>query len=263
MAFASELRMPVVVCAGVAASLAATNVAMATISASDPFVTIVATSGSHVGTFTVPLIDADTASDPDVDLWGWTAGNTVSIVDDTNSSVVVATLVSFGVIVGRQTQLDGEVRFGVDFDFSVVAGSAATKIEIFSPTLFFGPLADARGLSSAGYNGTDQDLNSISITPGLASGFAYESMYNGSSVFQQYLNTTLSGSGSVVDQGNPIPPGVFQPIAGPVSSMRARMSFTVSAFDSVAGSSQFSIAPAPGAAALLGLGGLVTVRRRR
>jgi hypothetical protein len=45
--------------------------------------------------------------------------------------------------------------------------------------------------------------------------------------------------------------------------MSAQFSFMLSAFDAASGTSNYQIVPAPGALALLGLGGLAATRRRR
>jgi MYXO-CTERM domain-containing protein len=246
------------------AGLALAAPASAWITASDPFVTIHASAGSSTGSLIVPLSSPDvlSVSDPDSDLWGWTVGANTPILDAGNN--VVATLVSFNVMIGRVTQLSGEVRYGVDFDFSIVAGSSNTTVEIFSPTLFFTAVPNAIALSSAGYNATDQDLNGVTVTPGLLSGFSYESLVN-NLMFQQYMSTTLGpAGGTVIDAGNPTPIGVFQPVLGGLAtSIQSHMMFTISANDAIAGSSQVSVAPSPGSASLLALGALVAGRRRR
>ena len=51
---------------------------------------------------------------------------------------------------------------------------------------------------------------------------------------------------------------------GAVSDISSRFSFTLSANDIASGTSIFTVViPSPGSAALLGLGGLVAIRRRR
>jgi MYXO-CTERM domain-containing protein len=243
--------------------LASASAANAAITVSDPFIVINAQSGAFSGSYSVPLSDATPYSDPSSDLWYWSNQFQVPIMD---GSHVVATLVSMTVIAGRQVQPDGSQRFGIDVDYTVVAGAGQTRFEMITPTLGFNPINGASATTSATRIGTDQDFNGISINPALLSGFGYEAKYNGGTLFQSYFNTPLSNpsaGGSVNESANMTPAGAFLPLIGPVSSMQARFMFDVSANDSSGGTSTYSITPAPGAAALLGLGGLLAARRRR
>lgn len=255
-------KASVPVCGLVALALAgSTAQAGIVVGASDPFITVQATSGSFTGTLTVPLGSVTTLSDPDQDLWYWATTNPVPIFDGPN---LVATLVNMTVLAGRNTQPDGEERFGIDIDFGVQAGSSTTTFQLLSPTLTFGPLNNARGLVSAGLVGTDQNTNGISITPMADNGFGFNAMFNASGVFRSYFDHTMSNvaSGSVGDAGNMSPEGVFQPM-GTVSSMMSMYQFSVSAGDTAGGTTTYSIAPAPSSVAIVGLSGLVIGRRRR
>lgn len=232
-----------------------------TVTASDPFITVHASAGSFTGTINVPLMDVVTYSDPEADLWFWASTSPVPIFDGPN---LVATLVNMTVLAGRNTQPNGEVRFGIDVDFGVQAGPNTTTFELISPTLSFDPILGATGLASAGIVGTDQNSNGITITPGFAGPFGFKADYNGGNNFRSYLASTLTNlpSGSVSDSGNMSPEGVFQPI-GTVSSMSTSYKFSVSPGDTAGGTTQFSVAPTPGTIAILGLGGLILGRRRR
>lgn len=256
-----SIRTHVVGVAALAGGLIASG-ALATTTASNPYVVVNASSGAFSGSYSVPLGDVTIINEPDLDIFFWQTPSAVPILDGSN---VVATLVSMTVLAGRNTLPSGEVRYGIDIDYQVLAGSNATTFELLSPTLFFDSILNGTALTSATLGGTDQNNNGITITPGLSNGFAYQALFNGSSVFTNYFGSVLANpaaSGSVGLAGNPPVAGVFTPI-GPVSSMRAKLQFTVSGGDSAAGTSTFSVAPAPGAAALLGLGGLVIGRRRR
>lgn len=265
------------IAAALSVSMLASAPALASISASDPFLVIRATSSAGTGFVHVPLAAADSLSDPDFDLWGWTASTAIPIT--TPGGSVIASLVSFNVLAGRAVQSSGEVRFGIDWDFSVISGANATTFEFYSPTLRFGSISNAFGLSSAGYNIQDFNSDGVSLTTAGPGGSSYQALVNmptdpvaplnaaslGGSTFNSYLTQSLTGvpNGSASEDGNPIPVGVFAPVGGSVSSMRSQLSFTLSAFDGAAGSNQFSILPTPGAASLLGLAGLLAARRRR
>lgn len=243
---------------------ASAGIASAAVTVTDPFITINAQSGPFSGSYSVPLVDVAAFADPDMDVWFWSNPFSVPIMDGSN---VVATLVSMTVIAGRQTQPDGSQRFGIDVDYTVQAGAALTTFELITPTVFFDPIfGGASATTSATRLGTDQDFNGISINPALGTGFSYETLFNGPNLFKSYFNTGLADAnpGASVDQNaNMTPPGAFEPIPGVISSMSARFKFSVSANDASGGTSTYAITPAPGAAALLGIGGLLAARRRR
>jgi hypothetical protein len=231
------------------------------VSASDPFITVQASSGAFSGSISVPLASVVTLSDPDMDLWYWASSGPTPIYDGPN---LVATLVNMTVLAGRNTQPDGEQRFGIDIDFGVQAGPGTTNFVLTSPTLSFSPLTNARGLVSAGLVGTDQNTNGIMISPSGSNGYGFNALYNGANVFRSYFNQSMSNlpSGSVGDSGNMVPAGVFQPM-GTVSNMTSMYSFMVSAGDTAGGTTTYSVAPAPGTLAIIGLSGLLIGRRRR
>lgn len=254
-------RVGAPVCGLAAVVLVGSAAQASVISASDPFITVHASSGSFSGTLTVPLGDVTTLSDPDQDLWYWATTNPVPIFDGPN---LVATLVNMTVLAGRNTQPDGEQRYGIDIDFGVQAGSSNTTFELLSPTLSFGPLTNARGLVSAGLVGTDQNTNGIAISPMGGNGFAFNAMFNGAAVFRSYFDHVMSNvaSGSVGEAGNMNPEGVFQPM-GTVSNMMSMYQFNVSAGDTAGGTTTYSVAPAPTSIMIVGLSGVVIGRRRR
>jgi MYXO-CTERM domain-containing protein len=252
--------------AAAALFLTSASVASAAVSASDPFLSISAQSGPYSGTYSVALsspdVYTDVGNDPAYDLWFWSAPFQVPIMD---GSHVVATLVSMTVLCGRNTQPDGSVRWGIDVDYSVLAGSAATTFQMVSPTLYFDTLNNATATTSSTRIGSDQDFNGILIGPSLPNGYSYEALYNGANMFHTYFNTPLSNvaGGSVNGDGNMSPAGAFVGIGGPVSNMQSIFAFNVSANDSAGGTSTYSITPAPGAIALMGFGALLGARRRR
>lgn len=247
----------------VGAAVLTASSAFASTSASDPFLTINASSSLGSGTFNLALNDPNvfTITEPDNDIWFWSLPVAVPITSGPNT---VATLVSMTVLAGRITQIDGTVRWGIDIDYGVLAGGEDTTFELISPTIFFDAIGNCDAITSATRIGTDQFGGGINITPGLASGFSYEALYNGSSVYATAFNSPLgnpNNGASVGDDYNNA--GVHGLIPGYVSSIQARFKFSLTANDASGGTSTYSIAPAPGSFALLGLGGLLAARRRR
>jgi hypothetical protein len=209
----------------------------------------------------IPLSAVSTLSDPDQDLWYWASTSPVPIFDGPN---LVATLVNMTVLAGRNTQPNGEQRFGIDIDFGVQAGAGNTTFTLTSPTLSFSPLTNASGLVSAGLVGTDQNTNGIAISPAAANGFGFNALFNNANVFRSYFDHTMSNlpSGSVGESGNMVPAGTFQPM-GTVVDMTSVYTFSVSAGDTAGGTTTYSVVPVPGSVTIIGLSGLLIGRRRR
>lgn len=156
----------------------------------------------------------------------------------------------------------------VQLNFSVSAGTLDTSFVISSPLLSFPVLDPAQGRATAGVSVTDTNGDGASLSlngqPGL-----YTSRYNGlvpgGSLFADLLTgpVTAAAFDSATDSDSFPGGGNYAPIAGPVTDMSSRFAFTLTAGDEASGTSSYEIVPAPGAVALLGLGGLLAARRRR
>jgi hypothetical protein len=154
----------------------------------------------------------------------------------------------------------------ISLGFALQGGSTPTLVTISSALLTFGTMTNPTAHSSAAMTITDTSADGTGVTMhGNTIGpFAYQANYNG-----------LVPAGSLYSLHCPdfasIPPGSSDSengnnnagIAGNVSSMSASWSFVITPFDSVSGTSNFSIVPTPGVLALLGIGGLAVARRRR
>jgi MYXO-CTERM domain-containing protein len=274
--------LPLHRCVGLAAGVgiitAFSSVASATLTLSDPFITVRATRGAFTGVFTVPLGDADSGDvdgEPGDDLFLWASAGPITIFDGLNP---VATLNELFVFCGRNEVL-GARRHGIDMNFNVTAGpgSDPTTFELISPLLGFDTINGATGQASGTLGGSDQNADGITITPGLPgipnSGMAatYNGMHTLGTDFRDYfmgpmVNTPGQSVGEAgnmpgYDPFNPVE--IFLPLVGPVSSLSSTFGFTLSAGDSAGGTSSWVIIPAPGAVTLLGLSGLFLGRRRR
>ncbi|MBX3357012.1 MAG: PEP-CTERM sorting domain-containing protein [Phycisphaeraceae bacterium] len=174
---------------------------------------------------------------------------------------------------GRLNSLDAEIHEdpSVAANFNVQGGVFNTIYSVESVLLSFPAIASAQGFASAQIGVTDQDGDGATIAP-TNGGHLYRAYYNSLPGTHPYDGTLFSGSpllpGSVVagPNGSNIlfgDSGSFIAIGVPVSDISALFEFSVSAFDLAAGTSTFTVVPAPGAVGLLGLAGLAMARRRR
>lgn len=197
---------------------------------------------------------------PEQHSYEWTLPQ--SIMMTSPSGVTIATLTTASVMCHEDPD--------VALNFNVLAGTLMTTFTITSAQVSFGTLALAEGRSSASLSITDLTSNTATLNASGQPG-AYTSRYNGAppggttfhdSFVVPIVAAVPGGSASASDDfpGG----GLYVPIAGPVSDIGARFAFTLSAGDLASGTSIFRVQaiPAPGALALLGLGGLVAGRRR-
>jgi MYXO-CTERM domain-containing protein len=147
----------------------------------------------------------------------------------------------------------------VNLGFAFQSGAFPTTITISTGiNTFPGPLTNPTASSSATMTLTDTDSNGATVAGGFG-GFAFRALYNGSaSVYSSNVAAFGVPGGS-----NFSSQGFSNPIVGTASDIHTEFSFTISANDSVSGTSNFTVTPTPASFALLGLGGLSLARRRR
>lgn len=159
-------------------------------------------------------------------------------------------------------------------NFNVAAGVFNTTFTITSTLLTFPAITNGVAIASAAISVTDSatfgDVGSIALTGLHSGGNAFTTTFNNLSSPFTFANIVPGGAlsglapGSThtfVGQSASFP--LYDPVAGTVDDMQSQFRFTLSRFDRAAGTSTFEIIPAPGAAALLALGGLAVSRRRR
>jgi hypothetical protein len=156
----------------------------------------------------------------------------------------------------------------VSIGFAVQAGAADTVFTITSALLSFPGINPAEGRVSGAVSATDTNGNGVNML-GMIGGSMLTSRYNGiapaGSLFANILGTPLT-SATPFDSvaANDASPAVgFSPIPGTVTDISVQYSFSLSAGDIASGTGVFVVLPGPGAAGILGLAGLMTLRRRR
>jgi MYXO-CTERM domain-containing protein len=153
----------------------------------------------------------------------------------------------------------------VVLSFNALASSSTTKFTFTSALMTFPTLTNPTATASAGVTVTDNDFTGALVSGMQSNGASFWANYNGAvpggtnfaSFIPTVAATALQGSNS--DSANLGPSA----IVGNVSDMSSQFRFSLSAFDSASGTSNFEIVPTPGALALLGIAGITGLRRRR
>jgi hypothetical protein len=156
----------------------------------------------------------------------------------------------------------------VSIGFAVQAGAADTVFTITSALLGFPAINPAEGRATGSITGTDTTGDGFNIAGqhGTAMVTAqYNGLAPGGTVFANLLTLPLSSPTPFdSDSANEASPFMgFAPIAGTVNDISLQYSFSLTAGDIASGTGVFVVVPGPGAAGVLGLIGLVAMRRRR
>lgn len=249
--------------------LASAGAANAQLNPSDPYITVRATTpGGLDGWLTIPLIQAGiTATGFEWNLAIQGGGIPITITD-TITSAPIATVSQLRSAVST---LPSGVQ-SVQLSFVTTAGSSAATFSFSSPLVGFPTIFPAEGRATASIGCTDSNGDGALMTYLGLGGTAYLAEMNGMGALAPDFANLIPGGGmaagsflsnSATENLAPAP-GVFIPIGIAVSSMHTQYDFSLSAFDQASGSSNFFVrVPAPGAVSLLGLAGLVGLRRRR
>lgn len=195
--------------------------------------------------------------------WRW-QGGPVDLMDDVTDNKIATLTMAECLLVEDPI---------ASVNFAVFGGAMDTRITVLSGLVSFSPLVNPIASASANLNITDNDGNGASTTGEMAGGQSFGAFYNGFAPSGS-LYTELLGDLSVDGATDPFgSTGASENFPGPgpatntifdsVSDISVMFDFTLSANDFATGSGIINVTPAPGSAALLGLGGLAVARRRR
>lgn len=239
-----------------AAALALAAGAQASIS--DPVIHIHASNAQGAGNLDIPLASGSFNMDGS---YIFVLPSPVDIVVGGN---VIASITQMSTFIRPAS---GALPNLISFGFAVQAGTGGTT-SFTMDTAFFdiGPsLSMAR--TSAGIGVTDTNGDGVHFLGTEPGGGAYLTQYNHGTNFASIIVGpvgTNSPNGS--DSRNDSNPGggLYTPI-GSANNMNAEWAYTLTAGDTAGGTSAWEIlpVPAPGAISLLGLGGLIAIRRTR
>jgi hypothetical protein len=184
----------------------------------------------------------------------WDLGESVDIVDGRR---VLGTIESLKIKVWEDP--------AVSLEFYVIAMNANTLFTITAAPVVFPAIDNPQAYATAGLTLTDRNQDGASITGAYAGGKSYEALYNGPNVYADLVSSFNAGVRQTITQSEGKPPVGFDIIAGSITSIQSEFKFTLSANDSASGTSYFEVIPIPEPAtiAMLGLGSLLLLRKRR
>lgn len=219
---------------------------------------VTATNGSDIGSqeFAINIADVD-------DWFEWTLDGERDIVSDNGNLLGSIKYLKLKVLEDPATS----VEFSLDN-----YGDSAITARVTVDTITFDPITNPEAYASASITLTDNNQDGATII-GLYDGKVYRAVYNGSSVYANLVDSFTAGTGKTVTQSEDKPlMGGTDVIADTLSSINASFKFTLSAGDSVDGTSYFEVfpvsvlepaVPEPATVALLGLGDLSLLRSRK
>lgn len=204
-------------------------------------VSITVTASNEAGGSDVAILGGDATLDESTGNFIWVLGSEVPILD--------------GAIESLKLTVADDPESGVEF--GVRAGNSAMTYSFFD-SITFASLVNPIGEASAAITLTDRGGGGATIT-GLFGGKTHQATYNsGSTVFADLVSGFSGGGSSTASETT----GSVT-ISGTLLGIESEFHFTLSAKDAASGTSTFTVTPEPATVALLGLGGLALLRRKR
>ena len=152
----------------------------------------------------------------------------------------------------------------VGIEFGVRAGGSATNYTISSDVVEFTSMTNPDAYASAGISLTDRTNSTpgATITGLFAGGKIHQARYNETTVWASLVDT-FSVTGNTLTKSESKPLSGSEIIDGTLTSIQSEFKFKLTAQDSAAGTSEFSVTPEPATICLMGLGaGLALLRKR-
>jgi hypothetical protein len=151
----------------------------------------------------------------------------------------------------------------VSLNFAVVAGLGDTTFTINSAAVNFPAIWHPLGYATAGITVTDNDGNGATVTGLYDGGKAYEARYNGATAWAHLVSTTNTIPNTTLTTSERKPGTSRLMIADTLTSIESSFKFKLSAEDSASGTSRFDVIVPEPVTALLLIGGLPLMVRRR
>ena len=203
--------------------------------------------GSSVGSVSIyPEISWDELAANPQKTYTWQMEQPLEIAAENNQDNILATVENITVA----AQGDPSISLG----FSVTAGQYASSFSFASPVMNFAPISNTEAYAEA----TISPTSGTTVWGSYPGQKPFQALYNGSTNFAYLIASPITW---------PVGAEMTGPTAlpGSISSMQSTWQFIVSAQGMASGTSFYEIEPVPEPAtiALLGMGGLFLLRRRK